>query len=161
MPGAAIRELVRESLKDNLCVREAEPSTLKESPLKFLNFEKHLKNLCQTLGLVVLPRMCDRSIVGTIDFIAPEIYDVTWLAILVDLCEFANTKSFACMKDKSIAPELVCTQEKYDTAVDIYAFGMVLLEMIGREQPWSECETHGCTWKIRRTRTYPMRHSCR
>ena len=52
MPGAAIRELVRESLKDNLCVREAEPSTLKESPLKFLNFEKHLKNLCETLGLL-------------------------------------------------------------------------------------------------------------
>lgn len=34
-------------------------------------------------------------------------------------------------------------QEKYGTAVDIYAFGMVLLEMIGREQPWSECEMLG------------------
>ena len=38
VPGAAIRELVKESLKYNLCVREAEPSTLKESPLKFLTF---------------------------------------------------------------------------------------------------------------------------
>ena len=33
------------------------------------------------------------------------------------------------------------------TAVDIYAFGMVLLEMIGREQPWSECETAGQVYK--------------
>ncbi|CAE7650484.1 Wnk3 [Symbiodinium sp. CCMP2456] len=49
-----------------------------------------------------------RSIVGTVDFIAPEIYD-----------------------------------ENYGTSVDIYAFGMVLLEMIGREQPWSECDTPG------------------
>ena len=56
-------------------------------------FEEPLRD-CGTLGLV-LPRMCDRSIVGTIDFIAPEIYDVTWLAILVDMCVFANTKSFA------------------------------------------------------------------
>eukprot|EP00434_Breviolum_minutum_P040815 symbB.v1.2.036288.t1/scaffold5089.1/size31073/2 len=57
-----------------------------------------------------------------------------------------------------IAPEIY--DEKYGTAVDIYAFGMVLLEMIGREQPWSECATHGCTWKIRSTRTYPMREVC-
>ncbi|CAJ1387189.1 unnamed protein product [Effrenium voratum] len=61
------------------------------------------------LGLsTTLKQSCARSIVGTIDFIAPEIYD-----------------------------------EKYGTAVDIYAFGMVLLEMIGREQPWSECERLG------------------
>lgn len=56
-----------------------------ENPLKFLTFEKSFEEPlrdCWTLGLV-LPRMCDRSIVGTIDFIAPEIYDVTWLAILV------------------------------------------------------------------------------
>lgn len=56
-----------------------------------------------------------------------------------------------CMTDKSIAPELVRTQEKYGTAVDIYAFGMVLLEMIGREQPWSECETHGCISAMQRS----------
>ncbi|CAJ1334242.1 unnamed protein product [Effrenium voratum] len=65
------------------------------------------------LGLsTTLKQSCARSIVGTIDFIAPEIYD-----------------------------------EKYGTAVDIYAFGMVLLEMIGREQPWSECETEGQVYK--------------
>ncbi|CAK9068314.1 unnamed protein product [Durusdinium trenchii] len=65
------------------------------------------------LGLsTTLKASCARSIVGTIDFIAPEVYD-----------------------------------EKYGTAVDIYAFGMVLLEMIGREQPWSECETAGQVYK--------------
>ena len=39
-------------------------------------------------------------------------------------------------------------QEKYGTAVDIYAFGMVLLEMIGREQPWSECELLGLAFML-------------
>jgi len=49
-----------------------------------------------------------KSIVGTPDFIAPEVYD-----------------------------------EKYDTAVDIYAFGMCLLEMVTRASPYEECKTVG------------------
>lgn len=36
-----------------------------------------------------------------------------------------------------MAPELY--EESYDTAVDIYAFGMALLEMLTREVPYREC----------------------
>ena len=38
-----------------------------------------------------------------------------------------------------MAPELY--QEHYDTAVDIYAFGMCVLEMVTYEKPYSECNT--------------------
>ncbi|KAI8841974.1 kinase-like domain-containing protein, partial [Chytriomyces cf. hyalinus JEL632] len=36
-----------------------------------------------------------------------------------------------------MAPELY--EEKYDEKVDIYAFGMVVLEMVTKEYPYSEC----------------------
>jgi WNK lysine deficient protein kinase len=39
-----------------------------------------------------------------------------------------------------MAPELY--KEHYDTAVDIYAFGMCVLEMITQEKPYSECTSH-------------------
>lgn len=39
-----------------------------------------------------------------------------------------------------MAPELY--REHYDTAVDIYAFGMCVLEMITQEKPYSECISH-------------------
>jgi len=37
-----------------------------------------------------------------------------------------------------MAPELY--EEDYDTSVDIYAFGMCLLEMITHSIPYKECE---------------------
>jgi WNK lysine deficient protein kinase len=37
-----------------------------------------------------------------------------------------------------MAPELY--EESYSIEVDIYAFGMALLEMITRESPYSECK---------------------
>ena len=36
-----------------------------------------------------------------------------------------------------MAPELY--DEKYSETVDVYAFGMVILEMVSRETPYSEC----------------------
>jgi len=36
-----------------------------------------------------------------------------------------------------MAPELY--EEYYGTEVDIYAFGMALLEMLTREAPYAEC----------------------
>jgi WNK lysine deficient protein kinase len=52
------------------------------------------------------------SLVGTPEFMAPEIYD-----------------------------------EHYGTAVDIYAFGMCLLQMISRTMPYSECSSAGQVYK--------------
>jgi serine/threonine protein kinase len=52
------------------------------------------------------------SLVGTPEFMAPEIYD-----------------------------------EHYDCAVDIYAFGMCLLQMISRRMPYSECSSAGQVYK--------------
>ena len=37
-----------------------------------------------------------------------------------------------------MAPELY--EEYYDTGVDIYAFGMCVLEMITRQRPYKECQ---------------------
>ena len=52
------------------------------------------------------------SLVGTPEFMAPEIYD-----------------------------------ENYGIAVDIYAFGMCLLQMVSRKLPFSECSTAGQVYK--------------
>ena len=65
------------------------------------------------LGLsTTLKQSCATSIVGTPEFMAPELYE-----------------------------------EKYGTPVDIYAFGMVLLEMVSRQFPYSECQTAGQIYK--------------
>lgn len=37
-----------------------------------------------------------------------------------------------------MAPEMY--EEKYDEAVDVYAFGMCILEMTTSEYPYSECQ---------------------
>jgi serine/threonine protein kinase len=37
-----------------------------------------------------------------------------------------------------MAPEMY--EEKYDEAVDVYAFGMCMLEMTTSEYPYSECQ---------------------
>ena len=55
---------------------------------------------------------CATSIVGTPEFMAPELYE-----------------------------------EKYGPPVDIYAFGMCLLEMVSRKYPYSECTTPGQIYK--------------
>ena len=43
---------------------------------------------------------------------------------------FAGTPEF-------MAPEMY--EEQYDEAVDVYAFGMCLLEMVTGEYPYAEC----------------------
>ena len=55
---------------------------------------------------------CATSIVGTPEFMAPELYE-----------------------------------EKYGPPVDIYAFGMCLLEMVSRRYPYAECTTPGQIYK--------------
>lgn len=44
-----------------------------------------------------------------------------------------------------MAPELY--EEKYDTGVDIYAFGMCILEMVTHERPYRECLNPGQIYK--------------
>jgi WNK lysine deficient protein kinase len=44
-----------------------------------------------------------------------------------------------------MAPEIY--EEKYDKSIDIYAFGMCLLEMITNESPYNECENIPQIWK--------------
>ena len=55
---------------------------------------------------------CATSIVGTPEFMAPELYE-----------------------------------EKYGPPVDIYAFGMCLVEMVSRQYPYAECTTPGQIYK--------------
>lgn len=47
------------------------------------------------------------------------------------LLSFSGTPEF-------MAPEMY--EEKYDEAVDVYAFGMCILEMATSEYPYSECQ---------------------
>lgn len=44
-----------------------------------------------------------------------------------------------------MAPEMY--EEEYDTAVDIYAFGMCLLEMVTLQIPYKECENSAQVFK--------------
>ncbi len=48
--------------------------------------------------------------------------------------------SAACVSGtpEFMAPEMY--EEKYDEAVDVYAFGMCILEMTTSEYPYSECQ---------------------
>ena len=56
-----------------------------------------------------------------------------------------------------MAPELY--EEKYDEKVDIYSFGMCILELRTREHPFSECQTRAQIFKkvmSVRTRTHAI-----
>jgi WNK lysine deficient protein kinase len=44
-----------------------------------------------------------------------------------------------------MAPELY--EESYDEKVDIYAFGMLILELYSREHPFKECANHAQIFK--------------
>ncbi len=44
-----------------------------------------------------------------------------------------------------MAPELY--EEKYTTKVDVYAFGMCLLEMVTLESPYKECSNLGLIYQ--------------
>jgi WNK lysine deficient protein kinase len=64
------------------------------------------------LGLATLKKSDVKTVIGTPEFMAPEMYD-----------------------------------EKYDESVDIYAFGMCLLEMCTSEYPYSECQNPAQIYK--------------
>ena len=53
-----------------------------------------------------------------------------------------------------MAPELY--DEHYDVKVDIYAFGMCVLEMITQERPYAECASTGQIYKKVSNGTKPM-----
>ena len=52
-----------------------------------------------------------------------------------------------------MAPELY--EEYYGTEVDIYAFGMALLEMLTHEPPYQECQNPAQIYKKVVNRDYP------
>jgi len=56
------------------------------------------------LSTYITGRTAPLSVLGTPEFMAPELYD-----------------------------------EQYDVKVDVYAFGMCVLEMVSKETPYSEC----------------------
>ena len=53
-----------------------------------------------------------------------------------------------------MAPEMY--EEKYDEAVDVYAFGMCILEMATSEYPYSECQNAAQIYrKVTNVRPHP------
>lgn len=54
-----------------------------------------------------------------------------------------------------MAPEMY--EEKYDEAVDVYAFGMCILEMATSEYPYSECQNAAQIYrKVTNVRLRPL-----
>lgn len=60
------------------------------------------------------------------------------LVIIIDYSEFVGTPEF-------MAPELY--EEDYNELVDIYSFGMCMLEMVTFEYPYSECTNSAQIYK--------------
>lgn len=56
-----------------------------------------------------------------------------------------------------MAPEMY--EEKYDESVDVYAFGMCMLEMATSEYPYSECQNAAQIYR-RVTSVSPLSHPC-
>lgn len=56
-----------------------------------------------------------------------------------------------------MAPEMY--EEKYDEAVDVYAFGMCILEMTTSEYPYSECQNAAQIYR-KVTSVSQSSHSC-
>jgi len=72
------------------------------------------------LALIDTSKSKGHSLVGTAEFMAPEMY-----------------------------------QEKYDEKVDIYAFGMCVLQMVTKKYPYGECQTLHQVYKKVTSRTLP------
>lgn len=54
-----------------------------------------------------------------------------------------------------MAPEMY--EEKYDEAVDVYAFGMCMLEMATSQYPYSECTSAAHIYrKVTTVRPHPL-----
>lgn len=80
------------------------------------------------LGLATLKKASFvKSVIGT----AAEVGGVDVPVLLLLLLLLSGTPEF-------MAPEMY--EEKYDEAVDVYAFGMCILEMATSEYPYSECQ---------------------
>lgn len=64
---------------------------------------------------------------------------IIWLLHIYHIyCDCAGTPEF-------MAPELY--EEEYNELVDIYSFGMCILEMITLEYPYSECKNPAQIYK--------------
>ncbi len=57
-----------------------------------------------------------------------------------------------------MAPEMY--EELYDESVDVYAFGMCLLEMTTREYPYKECQNPAQIFKRVTTVSHVTMHTC-
>lgn len=58
-----------------------------------------------------------------------------------------------------MAPEMY--EEQYDESVDVYAFGMCLLEMVTGEYPYSECQFPAQIYKKVTSVSLHLIHECR
>lgn len=58
-----------------------------------------------------------------------------------------------------MAPEMY--EEKYDESVDVYAFGMCMLEMATSEYPYSECQNAAQIYRrVTSVSTHSERRDC-
>uniref|UniRef100_A0A0G4I0E9 Protein kinase domain-containing protein n=1 Tax=Chromera velia CCMP2878 TaxID=1169474 RepID=A0A0G4I0E9_9ALVE len=106
-----VKDWCKQILEGLVHLHSMEPSPIIHRDLKCDNIfiNGHVGELLiGDLGLSTYQRSTAASIVGTPEFMAPELYE-----------------------------------EKYGTSVDIYAFGMCLLEMVSRKFPYEECATAG------------------
>ncbi|KAL7982261.1 hypothetical protein Chor_009859 [Crotalus horridus] len=86
------------------------------------------------LGLATLKRASfAKSVIGF-----PSLFPVSVVGLLNVLQVKWSPSAPFCGTPEFMAPEMY--EEKYDESVDVYAFGMCMLEMATSEYPYSECQ---------------------
>ncbi|KPJ19290.1 Serine/threonine-protein kinase WNK3 [Papilio machaon] len=108
------------------------------------------------LGLATLKnRSFAKSVIGTPEFMAPEMYEehydesvdvyafgMCMLEMATGEYPYSECSGPAQIYKKVCTPEFMAPEmyeEHYDESVDVYAFGMCMLEMATGEYPYSEC----------------------
>lgn len=91
------------------------------------------------LGLaIVMQQPTARSVIGKVIFILLYFDQIDLIGILTFSYLHVGTPEF-------MAPELY--EEEYNELIDVYSFGMCILEMVTFEYPYSECKNPAQIYK--------------
>ncbi|KAL2941553.1 Wall-associated receptor kinase-like 9 [Bienertia sinuspersici] len=115
-------------------------STIKLSD-KIFKSEKHLQSVCEEANL--LKSLKHENIMRC--FHSWVDYEKKTVNMITELFTSGSMARAAGGTPEFMAPELF--EEEYDQLVDIYSFGMCLLQMVTRELPYSECTNSGQIYK--------------
>ncbi|KAL2924697.1 putative serine/threonine-protein kinase WNK10 [Bienertia sinuspersici] len=121
-------------------------STIKLSD-KIFKSEKHLQSVCEEANLLksLKHENIMRCFHSWVDYEKKTVNMITELFTSGNMSQYRSMARAAGGTPEFMAPELF--EEEYDQLVDIYSFGMCLLQMVTRELPYSECTNSGQIYK--------------